>query len=78
MRKVLYACKGVHMLFTNQRERERERDKERGRERGRKSVRNRERERGRKRGREEKREYLFLKRMKGTFAHFSYLVKNTF
>jgi hypothetical protein len=54
---MLYACKGVHTLFTSQREREGGRDGERRRERERKSVRKRERER----------EYLFFKGMTGTW-----------
>ncbi len=70
------ACKGVHTLFTGQREKERERyikrDRERGRdkERDRKRVRDRKREEGRKRCRIWL--FLILRGMTGASAPFSY------
>jgi hypothetical protein len=41
---VLYACKGVHTLFTGQRESERKREREKEEEREREKERKRERE----------------------------------
>jgi hypothetical protein len=65
---MLYACQGVHTLFTSQRERESKRERKRKREREKEIQREKERER------ERKREYLFLKGMTGALAPFSYQV----
>jgi hypothetical protein len=83
---VLYPCKGAHTLFTGQGERERGEEREGEREKKGWKERKRERERKRKVEREKDRErercriclelFLFLKRMMGALAPFSYLVKN--
>ncbi len=84
---MLYACKGAHTLFSDQREKRRERKREgrvrEGREREREKEggeRERKRECERGGGRERKRcricpiLFLFLKGMMGALAPFSYLV----
>jgi hypothetical protein len=76
-RKCGRACKGVHTLFTGQRERERDWIFMLARVRTPSStVRERERERERKRERERCRIwlFLFLKGMTGALAPFTYLV----
>ncbi len=66
---MLYAYKGVHTLFTGQREKEKEKERER------KIKRETEKERERCRICPELL-FLFLKGMTGALAPFSYLVQN--
>ncbi len=66
----------THPLHRSEREREKERDREREGERERKREREREKDRERERCRICLELFLFLKRMTGALAPFSYLVKN--